>query len=428
MIARRGPILLVIAVLLGGYGFRAYTGARAGWALHRGHLLRNMGDYEASAPLLEAAAVGFNRTRALLMAGRVRLDQWEKQVRRRGAIGADAEHLLAAGRDFLSCRCHAPAARVAWKGLGEVYDAQEWIERERRADRPWAPPADPWQAVGRPGRVALGMLRMTLDVSPNWGRLYDKLALTLWNYGLYDETRAAVRQSARVLPIFYRHPYHRIDELPDWVAREFAAGSREALGQAPLFPRSAHLIDLGKLERRLGENQRAIAALEEALESGGDRLRVAEASFHLGLALIEEEEFDRGQRQMETALEHPAFRTSALRSLADLSTRRGEDAEALDYLRRLRWEVPLALRPCLEFAAVAARLEDWPAAQEALRWAKLNHPEDVRPYRQLARVQLAKGNPLGAGAVADELEGVLGPGSDEVASLRREIARAAAGH
>jgi tetratricopeptide (TPR) repeat protein len=421
---RRWPVWLLIAALLGVYGYRTVHGIRGGWSLERGHVLRNLGNYPGAVPRLDAGAVGANRLRALRMAAEVRLDMWERQVRRRGTLGADAEVLLEAGEGFLTCRCVAPAARRSWKGIGEVYDAFEWIGRETRAETPYVSPVHPWARVGRPGRVAVGMLRVALDVSPNWGQLHDRLALTLWNYGLETPAREAVRRSAQVLPVFYRHPYHKIPELPEWVPEEFALASREVLGEVPLFPRIAHLIDLGKLERRIGAYDRAIDALEEALAAGGDDLRRAEASFHLGLALVAAGRHDEGRVHLNTAREHPVFRVSALRSLAVAAEERGEFAEALDYLRRLRWEHPGELWPCLKFAEVAARVGEWPAALESLRWAKLKHPADPRPYVALAQAHLAMGDTTAATTVADDLAEVAGPEEPVVVNLRRQIEQA----
>ena len=421
MSGRRWPYWLLIVALLGVYGYRSVHGIRGGWAFERGHLLRNLGNYPGAVPRLEAGAVGAQRLRALRMAAEVRLDMWERQVRRRGTLGADAEELVKAGEGFLACRCVAPAARRSWKGIGEVYDAFEWIGRESRAETPYVPPEHPWTRVGRPGRIAVGMLRIALDASPNWGHLHDKLALTLWNYGLDAPARDAVRKSAQVLPVFYRHPYHKIPELPEWVPVEFALASREVLGRVPLFPRTAHLIDLGKLERRIGANDRAIDALTEALAAGGDDLRRAEASFHLGLALVAAGRHDEGRAHLNAAREHPVFRISALRSLANAAEDRGEFAEALGYLRRLRWEQPGELWPCLKFAEVAERVGDWPAALESLRWAKLKHPKDSRPYVALAKAHIAMGDTTTATTVADELEEVAGAEDPVLVNLRRQI-------
>lgn len=421
---RRWLYGLLIAAMLGVYGYRTVHGIRGGWAFERGHVQRNLGNYPGAVPRLEAGAVGADKLRALQMAAEVRLDMWERQVRRRGTLGADPDVLLKAGEGFLACRCIAPAARRSWKGIGEVYDAFEWIGRERRAETPYVPPEDPWARVGRPGRIAVGMLRVALDASPNWGRLHDRLALTLWNYGLDDPAREAVRRSAQVLPVFYRHPYHKIPELPEWVDEEFALASREVLGEVPLFPRTAHLIDLGKLERRIGATDRAIDALEEALAAGGDDLRRAEASFHLGLALVAAGRHDEGRTHLNAAREHPVFRISALRSLAVAAEDSGEFAEALDYLRRLRWEQPGELWPCLKFAEVAERVGDWPAALESLRWAKLKHRADPRPYVALAEAHIAMGDTTAATAVADELAEVVGAEEPVVVNLDRKIKQA----
>jgi tetratricopeptide (TPR) repeat protein len=412
---------LLIAALLGVYGYRAVDGVRGGWAFAQGHLLRNLGNYPGAVPRLESGAVGANKLRALRMAAEVRLDMWEREVRRRGALGADAEILVKAGEGFLTCRCIAPAARRCWKGIGEVYDALEWIGRERRSETPYVPPEHAWERVGRPGRVAVGMLRIALDTSPNWGRLHDKLALTLWNYGLEDLAREAVRRSAQVLPIFYRHPYYKIPELPEWVPAEFALASREVLGEVPLISRTAHLIDLGKLERRIGANDRAIDALQEALAAGGDELRRAEASFHLGLALVAAGRPDEGRTYLIAAREHPVFRVSALRSLANVAESAGEFDEALDYLRRLRRELPDELWPCLKFAEVAELVGDWPAALESLRWAKLKHPGDPQPYVALAQAHIAMGDTTAATTVADELRDVVGEEEPVLVNLRRQI-------
>jgi len=426
MSPRRSAQIALLVALFGVYGYRTVEGLRAGWAFDLGHLLRNQGSYVEAVRRLERAAVGANRVPALLMAGEVRLDLWEQQVRRRGPLGADDENLVRAAADFLNCRCQAPTARRSWKGLGEVYDAVEWIGREARAETPYVPAEDPWARVGRPGRVAVGLLQGALDTAPSWSRLHDRLALTLWNYGLEQPAREAVRESARALPVYYRHPYHKVPELPAWVAQEFADASREMLGRVPLFPRSEHLIDLGKLERQIGANVRAIEALSEALDGAGDAVRRAEAAFHLGLAYLAIGRYDEARFHLRTALEHPSFRASALRSLAGIAKHLGQHEIALEHLRHLRWEQPGELWPCLEFARVARRVArltgDWAAALEALRWAKLKHGSDPRPYVELAQTHLEMNKPGDATAVVNELEEFMGPEAGVVMRLRREIA------
>jgi tetratricopeptide (TPR) repeat protein len=416
---------LLIVALLAFYGYRAFEGVVAGWDFDRGHLWRNLGDYTQAAPLLEASAVGEVRRRALIMAGRARLDLWEDQVRRGGALGADSQELVGAAEDFLLCRCASPAAREAWTGLGEVYAAVQWIGRETRAETPYVRPENPWERVGRPGRIAVGMFRESLEVAPTWGRLHDRLALTYWNYGLDELAREAVRASARALPYYWYHPYDKVPELPDWVLEEFVAASREVLGQVPLFPRHGHLIALGKLERRIGAHDRAIMALSEALAAGGDSLMRGEASLHLGLSLVAVDRPDEARIHLEAALQQPVFRVSALRALVDLAEAQGDHEQALRHLRKLRWDQPDELWPCLRLANVARSIEDWDAALEALRWAKLKHPDDPRPYIGLAETHLEMANLAAARSVVTELEELSGSEDPAALRIRRAIDRAA---
>ncbi len=417
----RAIVLPLMALLLGLYGYRAVIGFPAAWALERGHRLRNSGDYKNASPLLESAAVGFDRTRALLMAGETRHTRWKRQVRRRGAVGADIDSLVFAADNYLRCQCGAPASRRAWMGLGDVYHALERIGRERRADAPFAPQPDPWTRVGRPGRIAVGMMRGALEAAPNWSRVQDRLAIILWSYGIDDAAREAVRASARALPLYFRHTYRRRPELPSWVAEEFAEASWGALGQVPLFPRTRHLIDLGKLERRNGANERAVVALQEAIGAWSSAVMRAECGFHLGLALLDVGRVEQGLEYLHEAGAHPVFRRSSLRSLSRWAQGAGRDDEALEYLRRLRRDEPRNLEYGLEFAKVAGRLEDWPAALESLKWAKLRHASDPRPYLALAELYIERRELAAANAVVTELEDLPGVGPVMVDRLRRAI-------
>ena len=419
----RGRMLhaVLIALALGTYGFRAVHGVPAGLALDKGHLFRNQSNQAAAAPLIEAGVLGGNTRRALIMSGEVHLNEWDRQVRKRGPLGADPNELLLAARSFLACRCESPASHQVWQGLGEVYDSVEWIGRERRALRPFAPPDSPWERVGRPGRAAIGLLRTAVDLAPNWFRTRDALALVLWNYALEGLAREAVRESARALPTYYRHPYRRY-ALPRWFAEEFADASREVLGQVPLYPLNDQLLELGKLERSLGEDERAAADLRRVVEAGGDPLRVGEASFQLGGTLLDLGQLEEAERYLDAAAEHPVFRPSALRALARLAERLGNQARALELLRRLRREVPDELWPCLEFADLARRMENWPAAIEALRWAKLKHADEPAPYVALAEVYLQQSDVAAAAAVAAELERAVGSDAPELAELKKKLA------
>jgi len=412
-----------MALVVGTYGWRFAAGIAVSDALEWGLIHTANRDYADAVPYLDRSAVGEARLRALRMAGEARLYAWERQVRYRGPLGAEGELLDGAAARFLECRCAGPASRRSWEGLGEVYDAVEWIGRERRSERPIQAGADPWLRVGRPGRVAVGLMRKAREMAPTWFRVHNKLALALWAYGLEAEAREAVRESARALPLFSAHSYREIAQVPAWVLDEFAAASWETLGQTPLLPRTTQLIDLGKLERRRGDDARAVEALREALAGRGDALNRAEASYHLGLALVALGQGEEGLSYLRQAGEHPVFHDAALRSLAVSLDHLGRPAEALEHLRKLRWRVPDDLWACLQFAALARRQGDVPAAIEALEWAAGRHPDEPAPRAALIDLCIVRKDWARAATLLEEL--ARRPGvEDEVARLRKILAAA----
>ena len=52
---------------------------------------------------------------------------------------------------------------------------------------------------------------------------------------------------------------------------------------------------------------------------------------------------------------------------------------------------------------MATRIEDWPAALEALRWATMRHPRDPRPYVALVETHLVLGDFPSAMSVVEEM-------------------------
>jgi tetratricopeptide (TPR) repeat protein len=272
-------------------------------------------------------------------------------------------------------------------------------------------------------------MRRALEYAPNWYELHDTRALTLWRYGFEAEARQAVRESAQALPIIAFHSYVRVADLPRWFLDEFAAGSWAVLGRVPLVSRTAQLVDLGKLERMRGEDQRAADALSEMLASGGgDADNRAEAHFHLGLALISLGRREEGAASLERAAEHPVFLLPALSNLATAAEQAGDLQGALGYLRRLRSEQPENLDYCLEFARVAGRQQNWAAAVEALQWARVTHARNLLPYAALIHIRLSMGDVHGAAALLREVEGwpeAAAP-PEQIRELRRAVERAGA--
>jgi tetratricopeptide (TPR) repeat protein/O-antigen ligase len=392
--SRWRPVAVCLAAaVIAVFGYRAASGAVAGWNLIEGQYTQLDGQYEVAAPLLERAAVGSNRLRGLTMAAETRIDLWDRQVRTRGALVADRTVLYRAAECFLACRCVAPASRQAWEGLGEVYDGLEWSGREQRSLTGLQPVADPWDRVGRPGRVAIGLMREGVERAPTWYRIHDKLALTLWGYGIADGAREAVRTSALALPAFDRHWYAAVTDLPEWIRIEFASASWDAIGKVSFMTRADQLIALGKLEAELGNSARAIEAFSAALEQAGgaDDVNVAEARFNLALAFRTQGREAEARRELELAVAHPIFRFPAMLQLAIADEQAGDLAAALEKLRRLRWEDPDNVEHCLRFARLARQMGNVDAALESLRWASLRHGSDLRVEEALAEIHIERG-------------------------------------
>jgi hypothetical protein len=421
-VKRARPFFLLLAALLAcGYGYRAFVGIRAGWTFEKGRESYRARTYEEASPLLERSAVGFLGLRATRLAAEARKELWEQQEDLLGAVEADPAPLFAAADGFLRCRCISPASRRSWEGLGEVYNQLEWIERERRALTSFQPGLPPWSRVGRQGRISIGMIRSALELAPNWYSLLDELALTFWAYGLEEESREAIRASARSLPLFYRHRYWRVPDVPRWMFDTFAEASREALGQVPLLAPVSHLNDLGKLDLLREEYELAVVTLKDALEESGDATNRAETEFNLALALLALGDEAGGREHLEIAAENPVFRAASLRELARVAERSGDLASAVERLRQLRYEDPSNLEYCLEFAEMAKEIPIWPAVTEALRWARLIHPDDPRPHLALADAYLEMGDTMAAKALFREIQ-ELEVDPEELQRLGRRIA------
>lgn len=415
--------LLLIPLLLGVYGYRAVTGVVGGLALARGIPLAQARDYEGAVPLLEAGAVGVDRLDSLRYAADARLDVWEVDSKSGGPLGADEKLLQEAARDYLECLCLAPASRRPLEGLALVYHKLEWIGRERRSEEtPFRSDSPTWNHVGSSGRIAIGMMRRAVQAAPNWFTLNDWLARALWDDGVEDGARQAVRDAARSLPLYSRHAFPDDEPMTTWVRDTFAETSREMLGRTPFVTRSQQLIDLGKLERERGDNERAVAAFTEALAGRVSELERAEAAFHMGHALLALGQDAEGRDRLAEAAQHPVFKTAALIGLARAAEQTKDDERALTHWRELRREEPGNLDFCLNFARVATGLGDWPAVLEALRWAKMIQPTDPRAYVALVESYVSMGDKAAARVALDELKDWFGGGTPDVERLSAMLA------
>ncbi len=416
---RRGIQLLVIVALVGIYGYRAVTGIVGGVAMDQAQVLLWDSEFEDALPSIRLASRSLRSFKSTRLEAETRVDLWEEQAWLGGAPSADPTLLIDAAAGFLECLCKAPASKSTWEGLGDVYDSLEWVDRERRAQQGIAPVESPWGRIGRSGRVALGMMRQASARAPNWFSVHDRLAMTMWDYGLLEESRVSIRDSARALPLFWPHRFSRSPEAPDWMLDVFAESSWEMVGQSLLHP-TDHLIDLGRLERRRGDHAKAAEALRMALDGRTSRIDRAEASYHLGLTLLALDDYDGGSGHLLSAMEHPKFTLLSLSRLALAAERAGHPGQALEFLRELRWEAPAEIGHALEFARVARRLEKWDQAVEALEGAKLDHPFDVRPLAALVETFIDKGDLMRARDELDDLARFV-PENSLLPGLRRSL-------
>lgn len=383
---------LVAVLLAGTYGYRAVTGAVGGVAFARGALLDEAGNADRAAPLLDRAAVGFNRLRALLMAGDARLDLWDEAAEEASPVEADRGLLEGAAERYLQALSEAAASPKPWLGLARVYDRLAWVWRYTsraddvdRVDNEWA-------RVDRSGRVAVGLIRTAIDRAPNTLLFHDRHTLTLLKYGLEEEALEAARVAAGVQPILRLHS-RAYREAPTPLLDAFVEAARGALGRSPFLPRGRHLMALGRLEVRRDRPEQAVRDLTEALaEPGMNALNRAETRYWLGVAQIDLGRYEEARDNLAVAREAPGFEVGALRQLARADEAEGDLEGALRRLQEARWADPADMLTCLRLGAVATRLGEWSTAVEALDWARTVAPRDPRPRVALVRTLLAAGD------------------------------------
>ena len=156
-------IALAVVLL---YAARAAYGWVGGWSYSHGSRLAGAGDYEAALPILDHAAVGQHRPAALWLRAEAREGAWRERFAA-GERSPEMDDLLERSyRDYTEAISLSPASGWYWTNLGELYNDREQLERERREV-----PLDlighgPWGLVGRPGRVAIGLIRLGVEREP----------------------------------------------------------------------------------------------------------------------------------------------------------------------------------------------------------------------------------------------------------------------
>jgi tetratricopeptide (TPR) repeat protein len=415
--------LLLAAGLVGLYAVRAATGWAGGVNFARGRQLATAGRWEQALPYLERAAVGANRSRALWLQGEARTYIWEDRF----AAGAPEEELEAlhqkAHREFSEAITLSPASGWYWADLGYIYHQRERAQAYRQGMRLDLLGAEPGSRVGRPGRIAVGMTHIAIEREPMVYAFHDQLAFIYLEYKLRERALQAVRESARVQPVFRFHAYEGLDPLPPDLLGAFAEASREALGNTPFLRPVLHLLALGRLEYKRGELLQAEQDLRAALASPGEKLNRAEGNYYLGKVLLGQGRLEEAQAVLAQAATHPNFEAASLVTQAQIAEMEGHLPEALALLTRCRRLRPRDLGYMLQFARVARAMEEWEKAEAALKWGMVAHPAETGPVKALVATYIAMGD-LGAAELALAELQRMGGSPDDTRRLANAIARA----
>ena len=401
---------------------RAVVGIPAAQAFQRGQRLVDIGEYAAAGPALEKAETGAVRPYALWLAGQTALGVWDALESEQKAGPAGHAALAHAASLFLRAQVRSPASAWYVASLAGIYARRESVQRATAVFDLADLGRDPWLRVGDDGRIAIGLVRMALERQPTGFEFADQLALLLLANGLEVEAVKAIEESARILPDFGAHPNLVFEALPRTMVEAFWRSSRAvAPGDAPLILRERHLLSLGILGRRLGHLDEAEHDLREALRSPGTDLFHAEDAFHLGLVLWDAKRAAEAEAMLVLAARQPVFRPGVAETRARIAESEGRFDDALASLREARRLKPRELGVLLAFARVAGKLENWDAAEEALKWAQVVHPSNPAPDRAMAEMYLDKGDvELARGAVG-RLKAMVGP-TEEVVALEARLA------
>ena len=160
---RRRPVFWLLCALSIVLAVRASYGFVGGFSFSEGRRLARIGDYERALPLLDRSAVGELDSEARWLAAEVRLGLWQQRIED-GADAEDVASLLAAAyRDASAALASSPASGWYWMALGNLYHQAERLSLHRQGIPLGLVGQDRWTFVGRPGRIAIGMMRIGPD-------------------------------------------------------------------------------------------------------------------------------------------------------------------------------------------------------------------------------------------------------------------------
>ncbi len=403
------------------FAVRAVYGLVAGLSFSEGRRLARTGDYERALPLLDRSAVGELDPKARWLAGEVRLGLWQQRIEA-GADPEDVASLLAAAyMDASAALASSPASGWYWMTLGNLYHQAERLSVHRQGVSLELVGQDRWTFVGRPGRIAIGMMRIGLTREPNWYPFHDQLAYVYYDYRLKSETLEAVYRTALALPVYELHAYPSLRPTDFAIRDAFARGAIDSIGKVPWLRPVVHRIALGRLEVRRENWTAAEAHLREALAVATVPLNIAEIQYNLGLSLIGQQRFDEAVDAL-VAAETQTLEPLAVVARAGLAEQRGRWPEAIELWLRARQLAPRRLDVSLRLARAAQRNGMGDLAVHEMREASRTHPRRDEPLAELVQIFLDQGEPAKARRALRDLER-LNPEHPSVTEARRRLER-----
>ena len=385
---RRRLVFWALCALSIVFAVRAAYGLVAGLSFSKGRHFARLGQYEQALPLLDRAAVGELIPEARWLAGEVRLGLWQQRIGN-DADPKDVAALLAeAYVDATAALAASPASGWNWMALGNLYHQAERLAVHRQGVPLNLLTHDRWAFVGRPGRIAIGMMRIGLAREPNWYLFHDQLAYVFYDYRLQAETLEAVYGSAGALPVYELHAFRTLRPPDPEILDTFARGALDSLGRVPWMRPVRHRIALGRLEVRRENWVEAEAHLRKALELGGIALNLAEAQYYLGLSLKGQGRFDEALLALVEAEKQPPLEPLSVIAQADLAERLDQWDRALELWARAKRLDPQRIDVPLRLAQAARATGNYERAAHTLREAARSNPTSTVPLVELVSLHI----------------------------------------
>lgn len=414
---------LAAGLAAAGFAVLAARGIAFGPSFSSGIRDAAAGEYEAAVRKLDRGAVGIHRFEARWMGAEVRLGRWDR-MEDPVAYGEEGVRTLReAARDFLASEREVAASGWPLSGLASTFRRVEQVEAAARPVDLSSLGKPAWARIGRAGRIAVGLGRLSIDREPTVPARRDALAETFRMLGLRDEAAAAIRDSARIQPVFEKHPGFDPDRMDRALIEAFYEGAREALGRVPMTRPMEHLLSLGKSAFRLERFDEADAWFRRVLDGPAGRLDLAEARFWLGLVSEKRGRFEDAEGFFASVVSVPNFRPASLDRIARLAERRGDWRGAYERLDLLRREQPGRPEFVVRWAAAAVRAGEAARAVEGIRSTLVRLPGEPDLRAALVEALVAAGNVEGASRELEAFAERFG-GDPRLDGLRRKVAEA----